>query len=132
LPQNNEPQNTWQIGIPFTDGAHTDTVKLKITQEGKSNQNHHQSNWSVVLELNPPGMGIIHCKISLIDNKVDTYFWSDFQSGILQVQNNLDLLANRYAEAGLAVGNLNVVDGARMASEIPEKELTPTLLDDFA
>jgi hypothetical protein len=132
LPQNNEPQNTWQIGIPFTDGVHTDAVKLKITQEGRSNRDPYQSNWSVVIELNPPGMGIIHCKISLIDNKVDTYFWGDFQSSILQVQENLDLLANRYAEAGLAVGNLNVVDGARIASEIPEKKLMRTLLDDFA
>ncbi len=132
LPQNNGPQNTWQIGIPFTDGAHTDTVKLKITQEGHSTQDPYQSNWSVVIELNPPGMGIIHCKISLIDNKVDTYFWSDFQSSILQAHENIDLLANRYAEVGLVVGNLNVVDGTRMASESPEKELLPTLLDDFA
>jgi len=132
LPQNNEPQGTWQIGIPFTDSAHTDTVKLKITHEGKSNQEHHQSNWSVVVELNPPGMGTVHCKINLIDNKVDTYFWSNSQSGILQVQNNLDLLAKRYAETGLAVGNLNVVDSAMMVSEPTEKELMPTLLDDFA
>lgn len=132
LPQNNELQNTWQIGIPFTDGAHTDTVKLKITQEGRSNQDPHHASWSVVLELNPPGMGLIHCKISLIDHKVDTYFWGDFQSSILQVHENIDILANRYVEAGLAVGHLNVVDGARIASENAEKRLMPTLLDDFA
>ena len=132
LPQINEPQTTWQIGIPFTDGAHTDTVNLKIKREDNSNPAYSQPNWSVVLELNPPGMGVLHCKISLFDDKVDTYFWSDFQDGITQVQDNLDMLANRYMEAGLAVGNLNVVDGARMTSEPDNKELMPSLLDEFA
>jgi hypothetical protein len=131
MPQNNEPQNAWQINIPYTDGAHTDTVNLKLTREGQSSQGHHQ-NWSVIIELNPPSMGIVHCKISLIDDKVDTYFWSDFQASMTQVQDNLHLLGNRYTDAGLAVGNLNVVDASIMKSEPSEAALMPGLLDEFA
>ncbi len=132
LPQTNEPQNTWQIGIPFTDGAHTDTVNLKIANEGKPNQAPNKANWSVVLELNPPGMGIVHCKISLNDDKVDTYFWSDLQSSILQVEDHLDTLADGYTEAGLVVGNLTVVDGSITQPDSPDKALMPGLLDEFA
>jgi flagellar hook-length control protein FliK len=132
LPQSNEPQNTWQIGIPFTHGAHTNTVNLKIANEGKPNQDSHQANWSVVLELNPPGMGIVHCKISLNDDKVDTYFWSDFRPSLTQVEDHLDALAKGYTEAGLTVGNLNVVDNPLTQSDSLDKTLLPGLLDEFA
>lgn len=132
LPQSNEPQNTWQIAIPFADGAHTDTVSLKIANESKPNQDPHQSNWSVVLELNPPGMGIVHCKISLIADKVDTYFWSDFRAGITQVEDHLAVLAKGYTEAGLTVGNLNVIDSPLTQADSPDKGLLPGLLDELA
>jgi len=132
LPQNNEAQATWQVSIPFTDGSHTDNVSLNIKREENHNPAQPQANWSVVLELNPPGFGPLHCKISLVDDKVDTYFWSDAEAGMLQVQNNLDILAQRYTEAGLAVGHLNVVDAARMRSETTENKPMPTLLDEFA
>lgn len=132
LPPTNEPQNTWQIGIPFTDGAHTDTVNLKIANESKPNQDPHQANWSVVLELSPPGMGIVHCKISLNDDKVDTYFWSNVQASLEQVEGHLDLLANGYTQAGLTVGNLNVVDTPMSQPGSPDKTLMPGLLDELA
>jgi hypothetical protein len=131
VPQNNEPQNTWQINIPYTDGAHADTVNLKLAREEHPSQ-ENQQNWSVALELNPPGMGTIHCKISLNDDKVDTYFWSDFHASIMQVQDHLDLLGNRYNEVGLTVGNLNVVDAAIMKPEPSGAALMRGLLDEFA
>lgn len=132
LPQNNEPQTTWQISIPFTDGQHADTASLKIKREDNPNPAQPEPNWSVVLELNPPGMGTLNCKISLIDGKVNTYFWSDIEGGITRIQDHLDVLAKSYAEAGLSVGNLDVVDSARMAQESSKNRLMPTLLDEFA
>ncbi|CAG7856813.1 hypothetical protein MCAMS1_01444 [biofilm metagenome] len=132
LPQNNGQQMTWQVSIPFTDGPHADTANLKINREDSHNPAQAEPNWSVVLELNPPGMGALNCKISLIDGKVNTYFWSDFEDGITRIHDHLGVLAKGYAEAGLSVGNLDVVDGARMAQETSKKELMPTLLDEFA
>jgi Flagellar hook-length control protein FliK len=132
LPQNNGQQTTWQVSIPFTDGLHADTANLKINREDSSNPAQPEPNWSVVLELNPPGMGTLNCKISLIDGKVNTYFWSDFADGITRIHDRLDVLAKGYTEAGLSVGNLDVVDAARMAQETSKKELMPTLLDEFA
>jgi Flagellar hook-length control protein FliK len=132
LPQDNQTQTTWQIGIPFTDGAHTDTLNLKIQREDAANSAQLQPNWSVILELNPPGMGMLHCKISLFDGKLDTYFWGDLPDSMNQIQENLDMLAARYTEAGLAVGNLDVVDGAKISTEPSQKERMPPLLDEFA
>lgn len=132
LPQHDEVQNTWQISLPFANGQHTETVNLKIKREASHNPAQPQASWSIVLELKPPGMATLHCKVSLHADKVDTYFWSDSGPNMQQVQDNLGWLAQRYAEAGLATGHLNVVDPARMRSETTEKHHIPTLLDDFA
>jgi hypothetical protein len=132
LPQNNGPQTMWQTSIPFTDGTHADTVSFKIKREDNPNPAQPEPNWSVVLELNPPGMGALNCKISLIDGKVNTYFWGDFEGGMARVQDHLDVLAKSYAEAGLSVGSLGVVDSAKMAQETTKHEFMPTLLDELA
>jgi hypothetical protein len=132
LPHNEESQNSWQISLPFTNGQHTESLNLKIKREPSRNPAQQQAGWSVVLELNPPGMAPLHCKVSLHADKVDTYFWSDSEPNLQQVQEHLGLLAQRYAEAGLTTGHLNVVDAARMRAETAEKTHLPTLLDDFA
>jgi Flagellar hook-length control protein FliK len=128
LPQNENQQNIWQIEIPFTHGQQTDTAKLKINRESKDNQPSDKANWSVVLELNPARMGTIHSKISLVDDRIDTYFWSDQQNLTALVREHLDLLANRYTEAGLSVGQLNALDGPASPTNSPA---LPTLLDEY-
>jgi hypothetical protein len=131
LPKNDDQQTIWQIEIPFKDGNHSDSVKLKINRDENSGKESQQANWSVVLELSPPGMGTLRSKISLIDDKVHTYFWSDQKNTSLMVQEQIDLLANRYAEAGLAVGNLGVLEGSGMNMSSAEPEIIPKLLDEY-
>jgi len=133
LPQNDGKQNVWQLEIPFTDGRHTDAVKLKINRDGKARQAGEQSGWTVVLELNPPGLGALHSRISLVGDVIDTYFWSDRQTTTALIQDHLDLLSARYTQAGLAVGQLNALDGAPPSSaKSPDSVLLPSLLDERA
>lgn len=133
LPQNDGKQNVWQLEIPFTDGQHTGAVKLKINRDGKARQAGEQANWTVVLELNPPGLGTLHSRISLVGDVIDTYFWSDRQATTALIQDHLDLLFARYTQAGLAVGQLNALDGAPPASAKPsDSALLPSLLDERA
>lgn len=132
LPQNNETQTVWQLSIPFTNGAQADTLDLKITQDGKPKQAQAEANWSVVLELSPPGLGTLNCKISLIDGQINTCFWGDSVGGMTQIQDNLGLLAEQYAEASLTVGSLNVVDSGSMPQVSGRNPAMPPLLDDFA
>jgi len=133
LPQNDGKQNVWQLEIPFTDGRHTDAVKLKINRDGKARQAGGPSDWTVVLELNPPGLGTLHSRISLAGDVIDTYFWSDRQATTALIQDHLDLLSARYAQAGLAVGQLNALDGAPPSSaKSPDSALLPSLLDERA
>jgi flagellar hook-length control protein FliK len=130
LPQNDDKQNVWQIEIPFTDGHHTDSVKLKINRESKANQASDQANWSVVLELNPSGLGTLHSRISLIGDVIDTYFWSDQQTITALVREHLDLLSSRYTQAGLTVGQLNALEDTPVNAKSSGPSLLPTLLDE--
>ena len=130
LPQNDDKQNAWQIEIPFTDGHHTDSVKLKINRESKTNQASDQANWSVVLELNPPGLGTLHSRISLVGDVIDTYFWSDQQTITALVREHLDLLSTRYTQAGLAVGQLNALEGKPVNAKSSDPSVLPALLDE--
>jgi hypothetical protein len=130
LPQNDDQQNLWQIEIPFTDGHHTDSVKLKINRESKANQASDQANWSVVLELNPPGLGTLHSRISLVGDVIDTYFWSDQPTITSLVQKHLDLLSARYTQAGLTVGQLNALEGTPVNAKSSDSSLLRILLDE--
>jgi hypothetical protein len=129
-PQSDEQQHIWQIEIPYTNGQYTDTVKLKISQEGNVNQAVEQKNWSVVLELNPPGLGKLTSRISLVNDRIDTCFWSDQHATTALVREHLTQLADAYTEAGLAVGNLNTLEGAAVESNDLPTSSTMPLLDE--
>jgi len=76
LPQDDQQQQVWQLAIPFQNGQQTDIIKLKINQEKKSTQQlaEQPTSWSVVLELNPPGLSTLKSRISVVGEVVDTFF----------------------------------------------------------
>lgn len=129
LPQNGGKQNVWRAEIPITDDHHTDSVKLKINRESSANQTDNQANWSVVLELNPPRLGTLHARISLVDDVIDTYIWSDQQATMALVRDHLDQLSASYTQAGLVVGKLNALEGTPVKVEPSGSLLMPALLD---
>jgi len=130
IPKPDEQQTIWQIQIPYTHGQHTDTVQLAISRENKPNKGSEKPNWSVELELNPPGLGKLHSRISLVNDKIDTYFWSEQHAITALVQDNLALLADSYTQAGLAVGNLNALEGAATHTKSSDSPILPNLLDE--
>lgn len=129
LPQNDSRQCVWQLEIPFTDGDHTDAAKLKINRERKTRQGIDQDRWSVELELNPPGLGTVHSRITLTGESIDTYFWSDQENTTHLIRDHLDLLSARYSQAGLEVGQLSASQGGAPTGEKPYA-LLPKLLDE--
>ena len=130
IPQSDEQQHAWQIQIPYTHGQHTDTVKLTISRDHKANKANEKQNWSVDLELNPPGLGKLQTRISLIDDHIDTYFWSDQKNITALVLDNLNKLADSYTQAGLSVGNLTALQGAAH-TKTPDSPAMPGLLDEM-
>ncbi|HUL13767.1 MAG TPA: flagellar hook-length control protein FliK [Methylococcaceae bacterium] len=129
LPQNEGEPITWQIEIPFSDGRYSDSAKLRIVREGKAESQAEQAYWSVLLELNPPNLGTIHSRITLIGERIETYFWSDLEATSKLINSRLELLAARLQQAGLEVGRLDTLAGAPGGGR-PENRLLPAKLVD--
>jgi hypothetical protein len=129
LPQNEGEPITWQIEIPFSDGRYSDSAKLRIVREGKAGSQAEQAYWSVLLELNPPDLGTIHSRITLIGERIETYFWSDLEATSKLINSRLELLAARLQQAGLEVGRLDTLAGAPGGGR-PENRLLPAKLVD--
>ena len=112
-------QQVWRLEIPFRDERLADTVKLTVTRDGKAARSADEpaNSWSVTLELKPPGMGTLYSRIVMVDEVVNTYFWSDRTETTTSVREHLDLLAARYAVAGLNVGLLDAFDGQPPGSQ---------------
>lgn len=129
LSRNDSGQTAWNIQIPFTDGSHTDAAKLRIVRENKAGSQAEQAYWTVVLELNPPGLGILHSRITLVGGRIETCFWSGSEATSNLVRSHLDLLAARLQQAGLEVGRLDTVAGPP-PDDRPESQSPPIQLVD--
>ncbi len=133
LPKDNTTVQVWQLQLPFVDDEQNNTAKLKITKDSsQSDAENPQLNWSVLLELNPPGLGKLYSRISLIGNQIDTYFWSDHAEVSQLLQDNMELLAARYSQAGLHPGHLQALEGVAPSSVSPLPKLDMPLIDERA
>lgn len=132
LPQDDPQQQAWQLTIPFQNGQQTETIKLKIHHEKKNTQqvDKQSSSWSVVLELNPPGLSTLKSRISITSDRVDTFFWCDQAATTELIKSNLDKLELSYQQAGLMVGQLEAWTGQSPHNEANEMVVVPLLLDE--
>ncbi|WP_157844912.1 flagellar hook-length control protein FliK [Methylocucumis oryzae] len=127
LPKDNTTAQVWQLQLPFVDDEQNQSAKLKITKDSSQADAENNVNWSVLLELNPPGLGKLYSRISLIGDQIDTYFWSDHAEVSQLLQDNMDLLAARYSQAGLQPGHLQALEGvAPSISSLPKLD-TPLI-----
>lgn len=132
-PQQDGQQQVWRLEIPFTDGRHADSVKLAVSRDGKGSQpNTPAANWTVALELNPPGLGTLYARINFADAVVNTYFWSDSDETAAWVRDHLDVLSARYAAVGLTPGQLNALTGRPTDAKSADSPSPAQLLDERA
>lgn len=119
----------WPFELPFLDGHRLDSAKLLICRErARSETGSPSYGWSVMLELHPPALGKIHCKIGLHGEQINTYFWSERKATAELIKAHAMLLDQRLRQAGLQPVHLEVNQGAppQAASAIPSKPLVDT------
>jgi hypothetical protein len=130
LPQN-DGQQAWRLEIPLSAGAHGEFVRLGIREERSADVNDGTaSGWSVLLELNPPGLGEIQCRINVVGDRIDAFFFSQEALTADLILVNLNLLESRLRQAGLAPTQLDAQVGSfRKSARDP---LPETLVDERA
>jgi len=108
LPESHSEKQSWNTTLPFLNGESAESVKLTIQRDQKDSPEYEQQDWSVVLELTPPHLGLIRSKITLSgNNSVDTHFISDQSKTNTLIHDHVHVLREKLEQAGLSPGNLD-------------------------
>ncbi|MGH8547391.1 MAG: flagellar hook-length control protein FliK [Methylococcales bacterium] len=128
LPEQQSGKQIWNLGIPFLNSERAESAMLTIQHDTRAHSQQNEHQWSVVVELNPPNLGTLQCKISLSGDRVNAYFRSESESTRNLIQTNLNLLETQLSAAGLNVGNL--ASGTGLSSANPRQTTVQGLFDE--
>lgn len=67
--------------------------------------------WQVFMSLDLPQNETLHCKLSLIDNHIDTTLWAESAQLCKKTQELINELEDRFTQAGLTVDTLQCFEG---------------------
>ena len=83
-------------------------------EEDKKEQNEKDSKqqWGISLAFDLEGLGPVHAKLRMIDNKISTTFWAENTETTRLFNQNLENLRQRYQQAGLESSELCCYRGA--------------------
>ena len=132
LPKDDTSKQVWNLEIPFVNQQGSNKIDIEIEQDqGHSGEDFASPSWSVTLTLTPPGLGTIHCKVSYIDNTINTYFRSEHLDTLSMVERHLDQLREQFEAAGLHTGYMSTQEG-NFKKNLQEKLARKTLFSDKA
>ncbi|MCI0667274.1 MAG: flagellar hook-length control protein FliK, partial [Methylococcaceae bacterium] len=130
LPQDQPGKQVWNLEIPFLNSDRAESARLTIQRDTHAGFQQTEHQWSVILELNPPNLGTLQCKISLAGDRVNAYFRAESESTHHLIQSNLELLEQQLSDSGLSVGSL--ASGTGLSRENPRKFADRGLFDEHA
>lgn len=108
LPASADAEPTWNISLPFIFGESAQSLDLKIGRERESAEADQPPEWSVVVELNPPDLGLIRGRISMRGTRVSVHLVSEHPATRRLIETHLHDLDRSLATAGLTVNSLQV------------------------
>jgi hypothetical protein len=122
----------WQVNLPYREGDHGDVARMKIRKESRSVNAEESVFWSVLMELQPPGLGVVHSRISLVAGQIDTYFWSEDTETAERIGKQLDVYSARLEHAGVPVGFVSLLSTPPPREPDEARNLSVKLVDEQA
>lgn len=111
-PESSSARQNWQLEIPFFNNQATESIFLKIEKEViKKNRTQAEQQWTVSLEMNPPKLGLIKNKLTLLENQVNSSFWAENSDTNTLIREHLGLLRERLSRANLNPDKIKVLTG---------------------
>ncbi|PPD22323.1 MAG: hypothetical protein CTY18_04100 [Methylomonas sp.] len=129
LPKEDGSKPVLHLEIPFLLQGQTQTIELKIDyelpqqQQDEQNDDPQARDWTVKLNLNPPGLGNISCAVVCWNRQVSTYFLSQDKHTTALLNEHLDSLKHQLENAGLAVGQ--IIAHNQPTGNLPEALIKP-------
>jgi hypothetical protein len=112
LPKEDNAKQIWTMELPFVDRGSADTVNIQIERDkDTNNQTSENDNWSVMITINPPGLGTIQCKLAYHNEAINTYFRSQQLETTELISQHLEHLKNQLEAAGLKPGVMSIQPG---------------------
>ena len=106
-----DPQRPlWLLEVPVRHGDGVDVFDLRIQRDAEerreaSERAHH--TWTVMLAFDLQGLGPIRAQVSLVQDRISTFWWADQPATVALFHQHLDHLQHRITAAGLKVNKLH-------------------------
>lgn len=105
----NTPRQSWQLEIPFYNGQNQEAMFIKIEREDSTKSaGATDDQWTVSLEMNPPNLGLIKNKLTLIDQQISSHFWTENKQTGQLLKDHINVLKEGFHASNLTTKTLDV------------------------
>jgi flagellar hook-length control protein FliK len=131
LPNSDSSPPAWVLELPVRHAGESHVIQMRIEADAQSSHpeqaGQERKDWSVTLALDLKGLGPLHIKVSLREEKVSASFWADQGETAELLTQHLDQLRNQMSKAGLDVASISCAAGCRPPPR--NSHASPPLLD---
>ena len=117
LPNSDSSPPAWVLELPVRHAGESHVIQVRIEADDPSSHpeqaGQERKDWSVTLALDLKGLGPLHIKVSLREEKVSASFWADQGETVELLTQHLDQLRNQMNKAGLNVASISCATGCR-------------------
>jgi len=128
LPEDGRQKQTWSLEFPFLNEKRSESAQVVIKREPSRTAKSGESQWSVIIELQPPNLGTIQSKITVTGQSVNTSFRTERNDTNQLIQDNLTKLRKQFNQSGLTAGDLGSRQG-RFGNQVLPK-LSSSIVDE--
>jgi flagellar hook-length control protein FliK len=123
-------RQVWQFELPIRHENGFDLLHFRISRDAVNKGSDSAYSWNLTLHMNPPSLGPMRVRLSLMGDKVSTIIWSERADTASLVNQHLERLRAGLESTGLAVDKLEAFQGiADIENELPSEQ---TLLNEKA
>ncbi len=130
LPEDGQQKQIWNLELPFLNDQKPESAHVVIKREPSPSATLGESQWSIVVELQPPNLGTIQSKITVTEKSVSTSFRTERSDTNQLILDNLAKLRAQFNQSGLTPGDLGSRQGRFDNQAIPK--LSNAIVDETA
>jgi hypothetical protein len=123
LPTEETTKQIWQFELPIRQENGFDQLHFRISRDAVTKGAEIEFMWNLTLHMNPPSLGPMRVKLSLVGEKVSTIIWSERAMTASLINQHLEQLRASLESTGLEVNKLEAFQGiAEIENELPSEQ----------
>ncbi len=112
LPAAEHPAPLWTLELPLRHNGRADLLHMRIEQDQTAKRSSTQNaSWTVSLGLDLDGLGPMHARITLANERVSTTLWAERGETVALLDKHIDELRHGLAHAGLKTDTIRCQQG---------------------